>query len=108
MENKSEKKSGNLSADLYNIVRVLTWIICVGVPLRFWFGYSGADIWLKWSLIASIIAAAVLVIMELLVFRQWKKNLTLKAAVTQGNMYARTTESYRSANDSGDPEEKHI
>ena len=96
-------------ADIYNIARILIWIVCIGVPLRLWYNVSvsvstnGVPV----ALVVSLIAVAILVPLELLVFRKVAKKLDTKPAVTQGNMYNRTTESYRSAfDDIGAVEEK--
>ena len=98
---KKEKNTGR-SANAYNIIRVLTYIICVGVPLRFLYDGFGHEKSIAACLIICIIAFAVMVILERFVFRTWRKKLDLFPAVTQGNMYSRTSGGYRSANDVSD------
>lgn len=46
-----------------------------------------------------ICAGIIIALLECLLFRRWRKKLDTFPAVTQGNMYARTVDGYRSAND---------
>jgi len=92
------------SADAYNITRILLYILLVGIPLRYLrdgFG-SGRD--MMTCILLFVIAGAIIAVLEFTVFRWWRKKLDTFAAITQGSMYQRTTESYRSANDVNDPE----
>lgn len=94
------------SSDAYNITRILSYILLVGIPLRYlhdWF-FGGRDA--ATCVLLFVIAGIIIALLEGTVFRRWRKKLDTFAAVTQGNMYQRTTESYRSANDVNDPDEK--
>ena len=94
------------SSDTYNITRILSYILLVGIPLRYLHDgfFGGRD--MTTCVLLFVVAGIIIALLEGMVFRRWKKKLDTFAAITQGNMYQRTTDSYRSANDVKDPEEK--
>ena len=50
--------------------------------------------------IAMLVAAGIIIaLLEKLCFSKWRKKLDTFPAVTQGSMYHRTVDGYRSAND---------
>lgn len=99
---KKEKRSANA----YNITRILLYILLVGISLRYLLDGFGSGRDMGTCILLFVIAGIIIALLELTVFRRWRKKLDTFAAVTQGSMYQRTTESYRSANDVYDPEER--
>lgn len=99
-----EERKIKRRANAYNIIRVLSLVVCVGVPLRYIYDGFGHERSVAACIIICGIALAVILILELLVFRAWRKKLDMFAAITEGNMYVRTVDGYRSANDVSDEE----
>ena len=95
------------SANAYNIIRILLYIILVGIPIRFAYDGFGTDRTILGCILMFIAAGAAITLLEQFVFSKWRKKLDTFPAVTQGNMYNRTTESYKSANDTDEENEKH-
>ena len=92
------------SANAYNIIRVLLYIILIGIPIRYVFDAFGGDGSVGLCIGLFILAGVIIALLEILLFARWRKKLDTMPAVTQGNMYNRTTESYKSANDTDDTE----
>ena len=95
-------KNTKKSANAYNIIRVLSYIILVGIPLRYAFDGFGGHRSMTLCIGLFVLAGVVIALLEFLVFSRWRKKLDTFPAVTQGNMYARTVDGYRSANDKSD------
>ena len=87
------------SANTYNLVRISLYILLVGAPLRYLYDGFGMERSPGLGIAMLIAAGIIIALLEKLCFSKWRKKLDTFPAVTQGSMYHRTVDGYRSAND---------
>ena len=87
------------SANAYNIIRIPLYIVLVGVPMRYLYDGFGMERSIGIGIAMLVAAGIIIALLEKLCFSKWRKKLDTFPAVTQGSMYHRTVDGYRSAND---------
>lgn len=80
-------------------IRIPLYIVLVGVPMRYLYDGFGMERSIGIGIAMLVTAGILIALLEKLCFSKWRKKLDTFPAVTQGSMYHRTVDGYRSAND---------